>query len=95
MSGGEDTFYIGVYVDDLILAGKDEAKMKSVKELSLKFNIKDLGKLRYFLGTSVVQDLEKKRIWIGQPAHSERLLAKMGMSDCKPYGSWQTSRESE
>ena len=45
MSRGEDT-YIGVYVDDMGLVGKDEAKMKHVKEeLSSRFDIKDLGKL--------------------------------------------------
>ncbi len=32
MSGGEDTFYIGVYVDDMVLAGKDKVKIKHVKE---------------------------------------------------------------
>ena len=82
---GEDTFYIGVYVDDLALAGKNEAHMKCVKEeLSSKFDIKDLGELKYFLGMSVVQDQEKKETWLGQPAHTARLLTKMGMSDCKP-----------
>ena len=56
MSGGENTFYIGLYVDDMILAGKDEAKMKSIKEeLSSRFDIKDLGKLSYFLGMSIIQ----------------------------------------
>ena len=45
MSRGEDT-YIGVYVDDMGLVGKDEAKMKHVKEeLSSRFDIKDLRKL--------------------------------------------------
>ena len=28
ISGGDDPFYVGVYVDDLILAGKDKTKMK-------------------------------------------------------------------
>ena len=43
-SGGDNPFYIGVYVDDMILAGKDEGKMKAIKEeLSTKFDIKDLG----------------------------------------------------
>ena len=84
-SGGEDTFYIGVYVDDMILAGKNEAKMRSVKEeLTSRFDIKDLGKLSYFLGMSIVQDQEKKETWIGQPTYAEKLLTKMGMSDCKP-----------
>ena len=54
-SGGEHSFYIGVYVDDMILARKDKNRMKKVKEeLSSKFDIKDLGKLSYFLGMSIV-----------------------------------------
>ena len=33
-------------MDDMILAGKDETKMENVKkELSSKFDIKDLGEL--------------------------------------------------
>ena len=85
VSGGEDAFYIGVYVDDMILAGKDKAKMKAVKEeLSSKFDIKDLGKLSYFLSMSIVQNQEEGETWIGQPTYTEKLLTKMGMSDCKP-----------
>ena len=77
----KDTIYIGVYVDDMILAGKDENKLKMIKEeLSARFNIKDLGKLSYFLGISIVQ--KQNEIWMGQP---EKLLMKFGMSDCKPF----------
>ena len=44
-------FYIGVYVDGIILAGKTERKLTEVKTgLSRKFDIKDLGKSKYFLG---------------------------------------------
>ena len=32
---------------------------------------------------SIVQNQEKK-IWIGQPTYTEKLLSKMGMSNCKP-----------
>ena len=85
VSGGENPFYIGVCVDDLILAANDKAKMKKVKEeLSSKVDIKGLGKLSYFLGMSIVQNQKEKETWIGQPAYTEKLLAKMGMSDCKP-----------
>ena len=85
VSGGEDAFYIGVYVDDMILAGKDKAKMKALKEeLSSKFDIKDLGKLSNFLSMSIVQNREEGETWIGQPTYTEKLLTKMGMSDCKP-----------
>ena len=55
-------------MDDLILAGKDKAKMKRVKEeLASEFDIKDLGKLSNFLGMSIIQDQEKKKIWMEQP----------------------------
>ena len=61
VSGGEDPFYIGVYVDDLILAGNDKAKMKKVKEeLSSTVDIKDRGKLSYFLAMFIVQYQEEK-----------------------------------
>ena len=45
-----EIFYMGVYVDDIILAGTSESKLKEVKtNLSRKFDTKDLGKLSYFM----------------------------------------------
>ena len=82
-TGGDDPFYIGVYVDDMILAGKDETRMNEVKQqLSAKFDIKDLRKLSYFLGISIVQNQKRKETWMGQPSYTKTLLTKMGMSDC-------------
>ena len=71
--------YMGVYVDNIVLAGKTDTLMKNVKSaLSEKFKIKDMGKLHYFLGIPVVQDEECKSVWIGQPAYTENLLTKYG-----------------
>ena len=43
-----------VYVDDIALTGNDPAEMKKLKrQLAKEFEIKDLGKLKYFLGTEV------------------------------------------
>lgn len=52
---GVETFYIAVYVDDIILAGLTEETILYVTkaELSKKFEIKDLGELNYFLGIKV------------------------------------------
>lgn len=77
---GDEVFYIGVYVDDIVLAGRNETRIREVKkQLSSKFDIKDLGRLSYFLGMSIIQNQEKKETWIGQPAYTEKLLTKMGI----------------
>lgn len=45
-----------VYVDDLVLTGTDLSKINNVKALlDQKFNIKDLGTLKYFLGFEVAR----------------------------------------
>ena len=40
-----------VYMDDLIIIGNDEAKVRQTKEsLIVRFQMKELGKLEHFLG---------------------------------------------
>ena len=73
--------FIGVYIDDIILAAKNEKQLKQVKDdLSSKFDIKDLGELKYFLGIKVEVS---ESIWIRQPAYTENLLKRLGMQDSK------------
>ena len=80
-----DIFFIGVYVDDIILASRDLGRIRKVKEsLSRKFDIKDMGKLHYFLGMQVVQDQQTGDTWIGQPNYIENLLRNFCMQDSKP-----------
>ena len=58
-------FIIAVYVDDIILGGRSELKLKAVKrELSERFKMKDLGQLLHFLGVKIIQDLFTGLIWI-------------------------------
>ena len=57
-------FIIGEYVDDIILAAETEKRLNDVKlVLAKRFDIKDMGKLHYFLGMKVVQNNEG--IWSG------------------------------
>lgn len=78
-----EVFVVAVYVDDIVLGGRSEAKLSEVKAgLSQRFKMKDLGPLHHFLGVTVAQDSGK--LWIGQPAFTERILQKFGMSDAKP-----------
>ena len=61
-SGG-DIFIIGVYVDDIVLAGKTDREIGDVKTaLSASFDIKDFGKLHHFLGMNLLQEDEKGEI---------------------------------
>ena len=78
-SGGEP-IYLGVYVDDIILATRSSKKMADVKrELAERFDIKDMVRLHHFLGMKTVQDETTGSVWIGQPAYTETLLEKFGM----------------
>ena len=45
----EDMFFIGVYVDEIILAGYSDKKIREVKgALAFKFDIKDMGNCTTF-----------------------------------------------
>ena len=82
--GGEMSL-VAVYVDDLILGGRSGSKMTAVKrELSCRFEMKDLGALHHFLGIKVVQDLLTEVIWIGQPLYVKKILQRYQMQECKP-----------
>lgn len=80
----DDLFIIAVYVDDLILATRNERKMNEVKELlAAQFQVKDLGELNYLLGVTVKQDRSNNSIWIGQPTYTSNLLDRFGMLESK------------
>ena len=80
-----EMFLVGVYVDDIILRGKSNIKMSVVKkELSHKFEMKDLGPLHYFLVVKVIHKRESGAIWVGQPVYAEKILQRYGMQDSKP-----------
>ena len=63
-------------MDDILLAGKAEEQIKSVKSaLASRFEVKDLGEVNYFLGVKIIQDLKKGTIWIGQPLYTKKNFA--------------------
>ena len=54
-----------VYVDDIIVIGNDEKERQTLRQcLTKKFEIKELGKLKYFQGIEVVHS--KQGIFISQ-----------------------------
>ena len=72
-----------VYVDDMVLTGDDPCEIKALQEyLATKFEMKDLGQLKYFLGIKVARS--KHGVLLSQRKYVLDLLTETGMLDCKP-----------
>ncbi len=51
----EDIVVISIYMDDLIVGGDNENEVEHVKSLlKQKFDMKDLGELKFFLNIEVI-----------------------------------------
>ncbi|KAK3042006.1 hypothetical protein RJ639_001708 [Escallonia herrerae] len=75
-----------IYVDDVIVTGTDSAKISWLKHyLDAKFHIKDLGKLKYFLGIEVARSSDG--IELSQRKYVLDILTKCGLTGCKPSSS--------
>jgi hypothetical protein len=72
-----------IYVDDLIITGDSDADIFDLmKLLKQKFEMKDLGELRYFLDIEVIQS--PKGIWLLQRQYALNKLSEYGMTGYKP-----------
>lgn len=76
--------YLLVYVDDILIAGKDLATVNSVKQKLLKsFAGKDLGEISSFLGIYITRDRDKKELKIDQKGMIKDVIEQFGMEDAK------------
>ncbi|GJZ75487.1 putative RNA-directed DNA polymerase [Tanacetum coccineum] len=72
-----------IYVDDMIVTGDDKEEITKLKKyLFTEFEMKDLGRLKYFLGIEVLRS--KQGIFMCQKRYILDLLAETGIIDCKP-----------
>jgi hypothetical protein len=79
----EGIVVIIIYVDDLIVGGDNEKEIEHVKSLlKQKFDMKDLGELKFFLGIEVIRTLEGN--WLLQRQYALDMLSKYGMVSYKP-----------
>jgi hypothetical protein len=70
-----------LYVDDLFLTGEDKPIVECKKRLATKFEMKDLGKMHYFLGLEVWQFPDE--IFLSQGKYIVEILKRFGMLECK------------
>lgn len=72
-----------VYVDDIIVTGNDKKEQQALSQrLAKEFEIKTLGRLKYFLGIEVAHS--RKGIFISQQKYVTDLLIETGQGACKP-----------
>ncbi|KAM1579597.1 hypothetical protein ACFXTI_041509 [Malus domestica] len=81
---GIDVIALLLYVDDIILTRANASKVQYViQELSDVFDLKDMGKLSYFLGLQVEYKTNGD-IFINQSKYATDLIHKAGMDSCNP-----------
>ncbi|XP_058217151.1 uncharacterized mitochondrial protein AtMg00810-like [Rhododendron vialii] len=78
-----DITLVLVYVDDILITGNNDVFIsKLIDLLSIRFVMKDLGQLSYFLGIEIHR--HGKNLILCQSKYASDLLVKAGMQDCKP-----------
>ena len=71
-----------IWVDDLLIAASNEEAMKVTKDmLTARFKMKDLGKLKHFLGIDFEQT--GNCVTMSQAKYVEKILDRFNMQDCK------------
>jgi hypothetical protein len=84
--GGD--FLILLYVDDMLIIGRDQAKIRMLKKaLDRTFAMKVLGPARQILGMHIIRDRSKKQLWLSQERYVTKVLQRFNMLEAKPVGS--------
>jgi len=80
---GGSVLLVGVYVDDLVITGTDEAEVSAFKSQMMDtFQMSDLGLLYFYLGIEVRQD--NSGITLRQAHYAKRIVELGGMEGCNP-----------
>ncbi|GKE28809.1 ribonuclease H-like domain-containing protein [Tanacetum coccineum] len=80
---GSDTYYLLLYVDDIILTASSTAFLQSIiATLHAEFSMTDLGLLNYFLGIYVTRNTSG--MFLSQQKYASKLLERASILTCNP-----------
>ena len=85
---GGDFLILLLYVDDMLIVGRDPKKIRSLKKvLSKSFAMKDMGQVKQILRMHIVRYPTKKLLWLSQEKYVTKVLQRFSMAYTKPVGS--------
>ena len=67
-----------IYIDDMLIIGKEEAIDDAIKVLQCHFQVKDPTSLEDYLCVQIVQNDDGKKAWLGQPTIIKSLEKQFG-----------------
>jgi hypothetical protein len=88
----KDGVFLLLYVDDILILYADgtpaTAALELKDRLKSRYKMSDLGRATRFLGLEIkyhrYPDSDRRDIYLGQTSYIEDLLARFGLSDCRP-----------
>ena len=81
---GDHFLYLFLYVDDMLLIGKNKEIIQDVKtQLFSKFDMKDIGASNFILGMEIKRYRKKKKLWLNHRKYVETILQRFNMQECK------------
>eukprot|EP00253_Pinus_taeda_P025925 PITA_25925 len=76
---------LALYVDDMLIASKSMEEINRLKaQLSMTFDMKDLGAAKHILGMEIHRDRKNGKLWLSQQKYVEKVLEKFSMNNVKP-----------
>ena len=81
-----DSIYILVFVDDLLICCKDKNKINEIKSSLMKrFAMKDLGKINQYIGIDIDYSDDRNKMTLSQTKYIESLGVKYELENAKLY----------
>ena len=78
------SIYVLVYVDDILIASKDNGAVEDVKQhLTDPFDARDLGEAQHYLGIKITRDRGSRTIKLSQELMTKELVSRYGLEECK------------